>query len=260
MSTLSKFIKKLQSAGINNDQSYDKYRLVKPNEFEVFWYFNNGTAINDATSMTKLLNSMPGSIGYDESGNTRNNILNSGALIEDPEFHIIGIDMANIESGEHISIGGEYEKNPGINSVIFANAMITPQEYELTITMRDTQNSPVDNFITQWIYMNASPKGMIPPDYPLDQIKSYRQKLLANIKINLIHNYIDYKPNRLPMNVKKIFRSYLFEDAFPNTIDYISLSDEKSEFVTRKIDFKFSRFKPLTEYKETSYRLTAGGI
>lgn len=247
MATILNFIKKLQT-GLSESRrepwsdNANKYRLVKKAEFEIQWMFNNAGVIGN-TPILKTLN--PKDFSIPESAAN----INNEALTNDSNFYVISVDLDNLINGEVINIGKSYTEgsnNPGINAVVLGDAMTTPQEYALKITFRDTMNSPVDNFITQWMYYNSSPKGFIPEAIKENSILigTYEQRLTANVQIRLIR-YFDV-PNCSGSGIftyKQIFRTYTFEDVFPISVDNPNVSNDENDFITRDIGFAFSRFK-----------------
>lgn len=246
MATILNFIKKLQNGVTESKRepwsdNANKYRFVKKAEFEIQWMFNNAAIIGN-TPVLKTLN--PENISIVDSSTN----INNSALTEDSNFYVISVDLDNLVNGDVINIGKQYSElgNPGINAVVLADAMTTPQEYSLKITFRDTMNSPVDNFITQWMYYNSSPKGYIPESIKENSILigAYEQRLTANIQIRLIRYFEVPNCNGTGIfTYKQIFRTYMFEGVFPITVDNPNVSNDENDFITRDIGFAFSRFK-----------------
>lgn len=261
MSTLLKFIKTLQN-GVREEEndpwsdSANRFRFVKKAEFEVQWMFNNAAIIGNNVPVLKTLN--PENIGILASSKNINNV----ALSDYGNFYIVSVDLDNLSGGESINIGKAYSDsaNPGINAVVLGNGMVTPQEYVLKMTFRDTMNSPIDNFITQWMYYNASPKGILPKTLSDDTslVGSFEQRLTATFQIRLIRFFETPDCNGTSTSLRKqTFRTYTFEGIFPINIDSPNLTNEENDYITRDINFSFSRMRldnnTYTNYAEKEY-------
>ena len=261
MSTLLKFIRTLQN-GVREEvndpwsDSANRFRFVKKAEFEVQWMFNNAAIIGNNAPVLKTIN--PKNVGILASSKN----INNGALSNYGNFYIISVDLDNLSSGESINIGKAYSDgaNPGINAVVLSNGMVTPQEYVLKMTFRDTMNSPIDNFITQWMYYNASPKGIIPAAINNDPILvgSFEQRLTATFQVRLIRFFETPDCNGTTTSLRKqTFRTYTFEGIFPISIDSPNLTNEENDYITRDVNFSFSRMRldnnTYTDYAEKEY-------
>lgn len=258
MSSILNFIKKLQSVAAEErdnpwNNAANAYRFVKGGEFEVQWMFNNAPIISNAPILTAL---NPTNIAIPDTSYN----INNEALTEDGNFYVLSVDLDNYTAGEVFNIGKAYseENNPGINAVVIGDAMVTPQEYLLKITFRDTMKSPVDNFITQWMYYNASPKGILPDSIKNDNILvgNFEQRLTAKLQVRLIRFFDAPSCNGTVMiRYKETYRTYTFEDIFPTGVDNPNFSNEESNFLTRDINFSFSRLKldnnTYSDYVET---------
>ena len=261
MSTLLKFIRTLQN-GVREEEndpwsdSANRFRFVKKAEFEVQWMFNNAAIIGNNVPVLKTLN--PENIGILTSSKN----INNAALSDYGNFYIVSVDLDNLSSGESINIGKAYSDaaNPGINAIVLGNGMVTPQEYALKMTFRDTMNSPIDNFITQWMYYNASPKGILPKTLLDDTslVGSFEQRLTATLQVRLIRFFETPDCNGTTTSLRKqTFRTYTFEGIFPINIDSPNLTNEENDYITRDVNFSFSRMRldnnTYTDYAEKEY-------
>ena len=261
MSTLLKFIRTLQN-GVRDEEndpwsdSANRFRFVKKAEFEVQWMFNNAAIIGNNVPVLKTLN--PENIGILTSSKN----INNAALSDYGNFYIVSVDLDNLSGGESINIGKAYSDaaNPGINAIVLGNGMVTPQEYVLKMTFRDTMNSPIDNFITQWMYYNASPKGILPKTLLDDTslVGSFEQRLTATLQVRLIRFFETPDCNGTTTSLRKqTFRTYTFEGIFPINIDSPNLTNEENDYITRDVNFSFSRMRldnnTYTDYAEKEY-------
>lgn len=261
MSTLLKFIRTLQN-GVREEEndpwsdSANRFRFVKKAEFEVQWMFNNAAIIGNNVPVLKTLN--PENIGILASSKN----INNAALSDYGNFYIVSVDLDNLSGGESINIGKAYSEasNPGINAVVLGNGMVTPQEYALKMTFRDTMNSPIDNFITQWMYYNASPKGILPKTLLDDTslVGSFEQRLTATLQVRLIRFFETPDCNGTTTSLRKqTFRTYTFEGIFPINTDSPNVTNEENDYITRDVNFSFSRMRldnnTYTDYAEKEY-------
>lgn len=146
-------------------------------------------------------------------------------------FYIYKIDLPNINhgSGKTLNIGEALgENNMGISRSVLTNNMTLPQELNVKITFRDTEDSIIEGLILPWMYINDSPKGVLSSG----NIKSFTQSIIGILNVEMV---------RPPS--KKPYRSYSFVGLMPIAVETPNFTEEKSEVILRTVTFAFSTFK-----------------
>lgn len=145
-------------------------------------------------------------------------------------FYIYKIDLPNINhgSGKTLNIGEALgENNMGISRSVLTNNMTLPQELNVKITFRDTEDSIIEGLILPWMYINDSPKGTLSSG----NIKSFTQSIIGLLNVKML------RPS------SNIYRTYSFVGLMPIAVETPNFTEEKSEVILRTVTFAFSTFK-----------------